>query len=465
VPFIPNCSHPPAFRLRPQGDFFNSLLAAGLTHTRVLQVATFTLTPDLTVPGLQNQILYMDFTGFEFSDDEAVQVTFGAGITTVSTEVVNTSRLKIVINVSSTAATGLRKATITRAGQDVETAELLTVYGGTYRGTVDNLVVLVDRPAFGTTAPVLNESALGTGPRTTGQETRLAAVIAATTRAGVTAAWNTWIRNDGSFTRRPSTITPTQLDILIDAAVAYEAANPSQPTIPGNPPAVPFSMWKGFLRYLAAEESGYQTSGCVLAMAGVSSENSYGLAQFNDVRATGNNFTGATGITVPVYHPGIVQDWKALVIAVTTIPQLRAVLIQLGTGDWRADPYSSLINVIRSSHAYYARLISTITGTVSYNANDSFRVDLAAPGRANGSGSQRDCFEFFAVAHRLVGDAFGFTDSDGTKYQGGVVYAPTPNEWHTTGGTPNLYMTAAGTARAESSGGYYKTNAPDGGYQ
>jgi hypothetical protein len=441
---------------------------AGGTATRSVQVSSCTLTPDLTVPGLQGQTLFIDFTGLSFNDlAEVLSVTFGgSGITTVSTEVVSSSRLKVVINVAANATPGLRTATVTRTVGAFDIENVLTVYGGQYRGTVDNLITLIDRPAFGTPAPVLIGSAFGTGPRTSAQETRLAAVFNATTRQQVLTAWNTWIRNDGTLTIRPSTITPQQMDILIDAAIAFEVANPTMPTPHqgANPPSIPLSMWRGLLQFIVPLESGYQTTGCVLTMAGVAAENSYGLCQFHDSRASGSVFSGTQRKSVPIYNPGILTDWKARVMALTTLAGLRTELTTLGatngTGDWRADPYYSLINFIRSSNAHYIHLISGVRDQFPYAANDSFRVDLVPPARANGSGSQRDCFEFFGVVHRLPGDAFGDTPT----YQGGVLYSPTPNQWQTSGGSP-LYMTPEGTTRAGEGRTYYDTNAPAGGYQ
>jgi hypothetical protein len=433
----------------------------GSTLVRSVQAATFTITPDITVPGLQNQVLLLDFTGFSFSNDEQVQVTFGPGVSTISTVVVNPTRLRVVISTSGTATPGLRTVKITRQGEDVTTAEALTVYGGPLRGTMDNLILLLNRPASTDQRPVLVESGLGTGPRTAEQDTRIQAVLDATDRNTIRAAWNKWTRLDCSLTVRPSTITTAQLDVLVEGAIAMEAAASSQPAIPGAPPKVPLSMWRGFLQFLYPLESAFQSIGSVVAMASATSENSYGLLQFNDNRASGNNFT-APGITVPIFNAGIVTNWKDVLFPITTLAQLKIKVDDLGRHDWRADPYSSLVNLIRSSQAYYARLIMAPNGTGSFVKTDSFRVD-AGSGRANGQGSQRDCFEYFAVVHRLPSDCFGGT-FQGVNYQGGVVLAPTPNEWHTTGGTPP-YMTSDGTTRANQAQTYYNANAPAGGYQ
>ena len=130
------------------------------------------------------------------------------------------------------------------------------------------------------------------------------------------------------------------------------------------------------------------------------------------------------------------------------------VRTSLGTHDWRADPYASLVNAIRSTQAYYGRVLIAGPDNV-YTPTTDFRVDLIAPARPNGQGSQRDCFEYFGVVHRLPADAFG-----GVGVAGGVVVSTIPYEWHTVGnnaqGVP--YMTAAGTARAQAMRACYPQN-------
>jgi len=190
-------------------------------------------------------------------------------------------------------------------------------------------------------------------------------------------------------------------------------------------------------------------------MAGVAAENSYGLLQFNDRRASGGNFTGGP-YSIPIYMSGIQTDWKEYFKAATTDAELKTLITNLS--DWRADPYASIVNFIRSTDTYYAQLMGTL-----YEPNVDFRVDLVAPARANGSGSQRDCFELFGVAHRLPSDAFGGTYL-GVTYDGGLTTTGvSPYQWHITGENPvnNLpYMTVDGTNRANLMRGCY----PAGGY-
>lgn len=419
--------------------------------TRRAKAKPIVADPPITVQGYQKHTIKFTVMGYTFKTGDKFRFS-GTGITVdQSSFTIAGNAISGKISAAKTATIGSRKVIFSINGgkRDVTVKDLFTVY----RGVKQSLIDVLDRPAPG--AKQAFPGKRNGNPRTADQQSRITSVVNATTRAQITSAWNSWANADGSLTIPPSPIDQKQIDVLIDAAVQIEG-NTNKPTL--GMPDVPLTMWKAFLTHLADVESADK----VLAMAGVASENSYGILQFNDGRASGTKFTGEPMHSVPIYKPGIKTDWKAYFIAATSIADLKTRMGALA--DWRADPYASLVNGIRSTQAQYGRID---TGAGGYQAGDDYRVDLVPPARANGKGNQRDVFECFGVVHRLPSDVFGGTFG-GVSYYGGRVQTTTPNEWHTSGTEPTTgkkYMTADGTTRAESFRTYYNSNAPSGGYK
>lgn len=362
------------------------------------------------------------------------------------------------ISTSSNAAPGSRNLILQLSNptKTLELEEKLTVY----RGIIPSLVELLNRPAPGQAQAF--PGVQGGGPRTQEQENRIQAVINATSENTLRSAWHTFTANDASAIIPPTKLTPELYALFRTAALGIEGNSNKvaigNPSLDPQPPDVPLAMWKAYLDFLDSIES----AGLYLALAGASGENSYGRLQFNDGRADLNNFTG-TGVVVPIYQAGIVKLWKTKLLAANTVASLKNTVDSLND-DWRADPVATFINGIRSSQAYIGTLMKA--GNTNYDANDDFRPD-AGSGRAHGHGSQRDFFEFLGVMHRLPSDVLGGT-FDSVDYAGGLVVAPTPNEWHTTGTDPvsqKPYMHPDGTSRANSARNYYDNNAPAGGFQ
>lgn len=425
-------------------------------ESRQLTVASVAPTPPLIVPGQSDLTWVLKVTGFTLKS--GVQVNPGLGLAADQETVLPNNYLAMKLSASEGAQPGLRHIQLTQDGESVVVENALTVY----RGFMKNLLDHLDRPAYGTEPAKLAEMVLHGGPRTQTQEARIQALLSANGRDAVRQAWNTLTRIDGTLTVIRTDITEEQLDILYDAAVQYEQDHPSFPGFADPvPPTVPLSLWRGFMDFMAPLESGYlTTSGSVVALAGATDESSAGLLQFNDDRANGQKFAGR--ISVDIYRSGRITWWKDKIDVASTLAQLRQVVVDLDGGDWRADPYASLINLVHSSHAYYSTLEVPPSG--SYDPDESFRVDPGS-GRSHGQGSQRDCFEVFAVAHQYPANAF---DGPGTGLEGGVWRATTPDEWRvSTDDSPNgnPYMRGDGVTRANEARDYYIANAPANGYQ
>lgn len=432
-------------------------------ESRQLKVASIVdATPSLIVPGQSDYQWVVQITGIQ--PGSGLQVDPGPDLTAASITILPNGHVSMLLSADATATPGLRDITVSQGGQPTVIKHALTVY----RGVMSNLIDLVNRPAAGTARGKLIDMDLLTGPRTQDQENRIAALLSAADRDQALAAWNNWTRQDGSLTVLPTGVNDAQVAVLIDAAFQYESGNSSFPafTFTPLPPIVPLSLWKGLMAFLAPLESGYNGIGSVVALAGATNETSAGLMQFNDARSAGSVFAGGTNApNIPIYDPGRVTAWKDKIIALQTLADLSAFLATLDQGDWRADPYASLINLIRSSYAYYGRLIMAPGGGTQYDSVDDFRVD-AGSGRANGQGSQRDCFELFSCAHRFPGDVFGNSVSQ-PVLEGGLLTAPTPNEWHAStanGPSGHPYMTQDGVTRATEARTFYDSDAPSGGY-
>jgi hypothetical protein len=313
-------------------------------------------------------------------------------------------------------------------------------------GVVQSLIDLIGRPEPGKLKEE-RDAQVGNGPRTKEQQDRMTAVINADSAAKVIAPWNRWVQKDASLTRPPTEIDREQMGVLIEAAVQIEG-NTNRPDYPAptpDPPETPLSMFREFLKFLVGQETG--NPGNPLGLAGVAAENSFGLLQFNNVRAKGQNFTGG-GLSIPISSPVIVEDWKGMLAGVGDIASLRAEIEKI-SADWRADPFITLINGIRSTQSHYARTI----GSNGFQEADDIRVDSVPTdpggGRAHGQGSQRDVFELLGTIHRLASDVFGGAFG-GENYAGALNSANTPDSWNpeegTRGGLP--VMTDDGKNRA-----------------
>ncbi|HRQ73261.1 MAG TPA: hypothetical protein PLU35_09560 [Phycisphaerales bacterium] len=424
-------------------------------ESRQMVVAAVAPTPPLIVPGQADLTWVLKVTRYQLQ--QGVQVDPGNHLSASHVTVFPGNLLAMKLSAQDDAQRGLRDIALIQGGESVVIKNALTVY----RGFMKNLLDHLDRPAFGATPARLGEMELHGGPRTQAQENRIQAVLSANGPDQVRQAWNTLTRVDGALTVIRTELTATQLDILYDAAVQFEGMNPSFPAFSDPvPPTIPLSLWRRLMGFMAPLESGYLANGSVVALAGATDESSTGLLQFNDGRASGNNFSGR--IAVPIYRPGRIEWWKGKIDAASTLGQLRQAVVDLDEGNWRADPYASLINLIRSSHAYYSSLVVPPSG--SYDPDESFRADPGS-GRANGQGSQRDCFEVFAVAHQLPANVF---DGPGTGLEGGLWRATTPDEWrvstdNSSNGLP--YMDPQGMTRAGEARSYYNNNAPTNGYQ
>jgi hypothetical protein len=451
----------------------------GLTES--IDIVSVTPSPHLTARGIADQPVVFTFRGRTVSENDSLQFDPDDVVVTMQ-DPPGQAMMSVLLrpfnheapdNDAQGVQPGPRTIVFTLGGEEVSVENAMTVYEP--GAAVRSLITILDRPAPTDARPRLPDAGVGKGNRTQAQDDRITAVINATTRAEVVAAWNPWTSSDATLVVPPVPYGAVQFAIVADAAARLEQ-NFSKPTIPSGllqPPPVPVSMWRDLLDFIVSEESGPAAQGSILAVAGVASENSYGIVQFNDSRAGGNNFTsGTNGPLVPILRPGIagdgiIADWKASIIAANDFAALRTLLNLLLTGDWRAYLIYSLRNFIRSSQAYYARVIMAPGGTTGYSATDDFRVDLVPPARANGSGSQRDLFELLPVAHRLPSDAFGGL-FQAVNYEGGLLTRTTPNEWHTVGSDPvsgKPYMTQAGTDRAANAQSFYDSNAPGGGYQ
>ncbi|MFM9960831.1 MAG: Calx-beta domain-containing protein [Planctomycetaceae bacterium] len=426
---------------------------AGATQTK--KVAVVTINDQLSVPGFQNQKVSFTKPGQPFKAGDSFSFD-GAGITvTPGSIVIAGNTISGTISTAANAATGMRKVIFNLDGgtRPVKQSGFFTVY----RGAIPSLVELLGRRAAGEPIQQFNVAVKGGNPRLPSVETQIDDVIAASTRAQITQRWNTFAGTHASLTDWPKPITQAHIDVLIDAAVQIEGnTHKAQADLPD----VPLTFWKAFLTQLALVESNNK----VLAMASVPSENSYGVLQFNDARVKGISpgfqglvFAASQTAQMAIFQPGFRLDWKAMMIDASDVNDLKMSVSSLSQ-DWRADPFASFVNGIRSSQQYYGGMV---TGVGGYDPNDDYRVDLASPTRANGRGSQRDVFEALAVAHRLWSEVIG-----GGGVYGGRVQTTSPNEWHTTGnhssGMP--YMSADGIVRAGAFRTYYDTNAPAGGY-
>jgi len=417
--------------------------------SREIMIATMVLSPSFAVPGMRYAGITVEFQEYELDND--FSVSFGPGIE-IDNLVLDreNSRALVHISVSEDAEQGLREITIHNNAENIIIKDAFTVYAG----VMQNLKDLLNRPPD---RRVLNFMFIRLGPRTVDQDDRVKRILEATDRSSARTAWREWTAADASISSIPTRIESRDIAVLVAAAVQFEDRNSSAVNFPEPKPSlVPISMWRGLVDFLWRLESAWDLERSIVPLASVAEENSYGLLQFHDLRASEEVFAGASGYSVPIYSPGIIPDWKDKIVDIGSIEDMAGFVESLHAKDWRADPYKSLVNGIRSLQALYGQLILGTDGRRRYDPKDSFRVELGS-GRAHSKGSQRDCFEFFAVVHQLPANAFGDKRSGGS-IEGAIVRSPTPDEWL----ADSLHMLADGVKRAEQAQAFYKKG---GGYK